>query len=90
MDSIKACISSRSSIVIVLSIDKLTKASKLTEEDIMKIDEEIKRGRRVEDEIDTNKIIACLLGDGKVRRILFLLFFYTVQYVFIESCFGRS
>lgn len=36
--------------------------------------------------IDTNKIIACLLRDGKVRRILFLPFLelYTVQYVFEE------
>ena len=36
--------------------------------------------------VDTNKIIACLLRDGKVRRVLFLPFleFYTVQYAFEE------
>lgn len=36
--------------------------------------------------VDTNKIIACLLRDGKVRRILFLPFLelYTVQYAFDE------
>ncbi|ADC64863.1 conserved hypothetical protein [Ferroglobus placidus DSM 10642] len=41
-------------ILSVLAMDKLTENSKLTEEDIMKIDEEIKRGirRRVEDEIN--------------------------------------
>jgi hypothetical protein len=35
-------------------MDKLTEDSKLTEEDIMKIDEEIKRGirRRIEHEIN--------------------------------------
>ncbi len=34
--------------------------------------------------VDTNKIIACLLKDGMVRRILFLpsLELYTVRYVF--------
>ena len=36
--------------------------------------------------VDTNKIIACLLRDGKVRKILFLPFLelYTVQYAFEE------
>lgn len=36
--------------------------------------------------VDTNKIVACLLRDGKVRRILFLPFLklYTVQYAFEE------
>ncbi|MGB9760015.1 MAG: PIN domain-containing protein [Thermoproteota archaeon] len=36
--------------------------------------------------VDTNKIIACLLKDGMVRRILFLpsLELYTVRYVFDE------
>ncbi len=36
--------------------------------------------------VDTNKIIACLLRDGKVRRLLFLPFLelYTVQYAFEE------
>jgi len=35
---------------------------------------------------DTNKIIACLLRDGKVRRILFIPFLelYTVQHAFEE------
>jgi len=41
-------------ILSILTMDKLTEDSKLTEEDIMKIDREIKRGirRRVEDEIN--------------------------------------
>ncbi|ADC64864.1 Nucleotide-binding protein, PIN domain protein [Ferroglobus placidus DSM 10642] len=36
--------------------------------------------------VDTNKIVACLLKDGKIRRILFLPFLelYTVQYAFEE------
>ena len=36
--------------------------------------------------VDTNKIVACLVKDGKVRRILFLPFLelYTVQYAFEE------
>ena len=36
--------------------------------------------------VDTNKIIACLLRDGKVRMILFLPFLelYAVQYAFEE------
>ena len=41
-------------ILSILVMDKLTEDSKLTEEDIMKIDEEIKRGirRRIEHEIN--------------------------------------
>jgi len=41
-------------VLSILTMDKLTEDSKLTEEDIMKIDEEIKRGirRRIEDEIN--------------------------------------
>lgn len=36
--------------------------------------------------VDTNKIVACLLKDGKVRRLLFLPFLdlYTVKYAFEE------
>ena len=36
--------------------------------------------------VDTNKIVACLLRNGKVRRILFLPFLElcTVHYVFEE------
>ncbi len=41
-------------VLSILAIDKLTEDSELTEEDIMKIDEEIKKGirRRIEDEIN--------------------------------------
>ena len=36
--------------------------------------------------VDTNKIVACLLRDGKVRRLLFLpvLEFYTIEYALEE------
>ncbi len=41
-------------VLSILTMDKLTEDSRLTEEDIMRLDKEIKRGirRRVEDEIN--------------------------------------